>query len=919
MAKLSLYWGIQSNQLYDMLTEQKYVSIPIEILIDMRDTNLPDHVSISIISGKVPVGLVLVQPSGFDTRTIPGSNSQRVFTGYLNGNPASVRSYTTYTFVLRATANNLISDQTYTLSVDGFDIPVWLTNSDFLDVGAPNSYFVLDSSEVNYQLQATDAGLVAGDTLSYYLVENAGQLPPGLTLSSSGVISGFIDPAYTISNGTSVAGGFDMAPWDSLPFDYNAVTSTGYDTYYYDVQGYDYSEAVAPIKTVSRIYSFVVAVTDGTNIVNRLFKIFVVTEEFLKTSNVMMHADTTFFRADSAGNREPIWITDSYLGKVRADNYVTFEISVYNPPALNYTLGFFLKDVNPDGSLSILPPGMALDSATGYVAGIIPTQSRITINYKFTLQVVNFSSNDLKSASYNMTGDWSASVTYNINDAVVYNEIIYVCIKTNFYKDPTNVLYWVQSTASTSKTFGVDVIGEIDSAIAWITPSDCGKIKPNQPSTIQVVAENLLSNSNVFYKWISGTLPNGLTFIPTGIIEGKVKPFADENGPGLLRFYDTFDSPGVLTSFDNNTTTFDQNNTLFNKINKSYTITFDNATTTFDRKFTFTVMAQDNVNYAQLARTFYFTVLSDTLVAYANIFVKSFQSKQNRLDWVSFITDNSIFKYDELYRPCDEYFGLQTEQKVLLFAGIESKSATDYIQAMSKNHNRKQLLMGDVKFAKARDPITQDVVYEVVYVDIIDPLEINGISISSTVSLPRTINARVLVSENDISIDSDILLASNSDVQTVLPNSIINMRNRISLVGTQDHDYLPLWMRTIQDGDRHQLEYTKALILCYVKPGLGNAVVSRIHDKLSLATRGNWNKNFSYQVNDSVYYMSFYYTCNNTAVNIGNPPDKSPTFWTRNYDFKLINFTIDRYIIDMLDNTINDSYLAFPTNRRYQI
>jgi hypothetical protein len=903
-----------------MLVEQLYISIPVELTIPDDSLDLPNQLVLSIISGKLPTGMVLEQPTNFIIRDNLGSMPQRVYTGYIKGNPASVRSYTTYKFVLRAIAGDLISDQTYTLSVDGYDIPVWLTESDFLDVGAPNSYFVLDSSEVNYQLKATDAGLVSGDTLSYYLVENAGHLPPGLSLSSEGLISGFIDPVYSISNGTSVSGGFDMSPWDSLPYDYNALTSTGYDTYYYDTESYDYSEPAAPIRSVSKIYPFVVAVTDGTNVVNRLFKIFVVTEEFLKTSNILMSADTTLFRADSTGDREPIWITDSYLGKIRADNYVTLEINVYNPPALNYTLGFFLLDKNPDSSNSTIPPGTSLDSATGYVAGKVPYQNRVTINYKFTIQVVNFSSEFLKSASYNMMGNWSASTTYYINDAVVYNDLIYICVKTNYYIAPTDIFYWVQGTASSSRTFTVDVLGEIDSAISWISPSNCGTIKPNQPCNIQVVAENLLSTNGVSYKWLNGKLPSGLTFVTNGIIEGKVKPFADTNGPGLLRFYDTIDSPGVATSFDNDTTMFDHNTTVFNKINKSFTITYDNATTTFDRKFTFTVLAQDNAMVAQVPRTFYFTVLSEVLTSYANLYVKSFQSKQNRIDWVTFITDNSIFKYDELYKPGDVYFGVQVEQKVLLFAGIESKSASAYIQCMSKNHNKKQLLMGDVKYAKARDLNTQEVVYEVVYVDVIDPLEVNGTSISNVVKLPSTTNAKILISYNDISIDSDIPLVSDSDVRKVFPNSIINMRNNIASVGIQDHDYLPLWMKTIQDGDRHQLEYTKALVLCYVRPGLGNAVVSRIHDKLQLATRGNWNKNIPYQVNDTVYYNSFYYTCVNTVGSSTSfPPDKYPQYWIRNFDFKLINFTIDRYIIDMLDNTINDSYLAFPTDSRYQI
>ena len=41
-------------------------------------------------------------------------------------------------------------------------------------------------------------------------------------------------------------------------------------------------------------------------------------------------------------------------------------------------------------------------------------------------------------------------------------------------------------------------------------------------------------------------------------------------------------------------------------------------------------------------------------------------------------------------------------------------------------------------------------------------------------------------------------------------------------------------------------------------------------------------------------------------------PNTETDFWTRNFDFKSIDFLADRYLIDVIDGEIEDKYLAFP-------
>jgi hypothetical protein len=105
-------------------------------------------------------------------------------------------------------------------------------------------------------------------------------------------------------------------------------------------------------------------------------------------------------------------------------------------------------------------------------------------------------------------------------------------------------------------------------------------------------------------------------------------------------------------------------------------------------------------------------------------------------------------------------------------------------------------------------------------------------------------------------------LASERDDQKVFPNSFKNMRNRIKTIGVRDRTFLPLWMRSIQDSSFVETGYVNSLILCYTAPGKAESVMARIR--------------------------------------------------ARGFDFKLLDFEADRYIVDSLGGEIQDKYLAFP-------
>jgi hypothetical protein len=801
-----------------ILTERIIIDIP------LAATSTVGPISFSLIAGSLPRGL-------------------RLSNGSIKGSPVEVKRYTESRFVIRANDGEDIEDRTFTLAIDGADIPEWVTQEGFLNVGLGEAYFVLDNARVDFQLEATDTDLTAGDELEFYLVPMGGLLPPGLSMSRSGRITGFTDPIFALEYSSDPYGGYDTAPLDVVPLDFVEARSNGFDTFFYDGVTYDYNEPSRIPRRLSRIYTFAVAVTDGANTVTRIFKIYVVTEEFLQADNSIVQVDTNLFTSDASRDRTPLWITESNLGRFRANNYVTIFLDVYDPPTLTGTITYFLLPNNPDGSVSEIPPGMELDGITGEIAGKVPYQARISRTYNFSMLAVNFP-NVLANTTYNLRGSWNSSTAYAVNDAVIYLGLIYICTVAHRNRLPTDINFWISGVSSATKTFTVEIVGEIESAVNWISPNDRGSIKPNQPSRIFVEAESLLYGGRIVYEFVSGRLPPGLSFLPTGAIEGKVKQFVDDAGPGLTRF-------------------FDRDSSLIDSTgSRTFNTSFDGGETIFDKKFIFTIRARDSVNFAVSDKTFFITVVAENTKTFANLYVKAFQSKDKRLNWYDFITDATIFRPADMYRYGDPNFGIQTDLRVLVFAGIESVEAVKYVQAMSRNHYRKRLLFGNIKMAKAKDPETQETIYEVIYVDIIDEYEKNDISIGQTIELSDRIESKVLISYDSIKVDSDIPFVSDSDHQRIFPNSIKNMRSRIRDIGDRDRELLPLWMRSIQDQASYETGYVKALPLCFAKPGSSDAVMARIR--------------------------------------------------ASGFDFKSIDFIADRYIIDILDGEIEDKYLAFP-------
>jgi len=855
-------WTENSGFRFNTIQERTRVSISLPVIYD-NQFNDSTNLSFKIISGKLPPGLFLQEDS-------------------IEGTAFEVSRPTDFRFVIRAQYGSDISDRTFFLQVEGGDVPSWITPAGTLAPINADQLYVLDSSYIDYQFNAVDFDTTVGQVLKFF--KKAGNLPPGLILTEDGRLVGWIQPILAVPE-TVGSGAYDTTVFDAIAYDFGSRSTNGYDSFIFDSVFFDYATPSNPPRKINRYYEFIIIVTDGDNEVERKFKIFVVGDDYFKADSTSTYTGSSVFTVDTSYLRAPIWITPKNLGLKRASNYQTFILDIYkdfyqgitlyefdliNPRVTgrayttlttenkisrnlvrikeldgapttqdylylkNYvseasnqiydivnvqkiTNTEYVLTINPAlqvtlvnntplaiGSLSILPPGMSFDPGTAEVFGVVPYQPAVTQSYNFTV------------------------IAYRISDKNEY--------------------------ARSRRTFNVQIIGEIDSVITWITQPDLGSIQANLVSNLAVKAQTTLTNPTILYVLTSGNLPPGLTLNLDGEIVGKVNQYSGAYGLGLI--------------------TIDDNNLIL-----------DGGTTTLDKSYKFTIEARDIANYSVISQEFTLDIETPNNELYSNITVRPFLKQSQRTIFKDFITDPDIFNITSIYRPNDPNFGIQKDLKMLVFAGIETQTSAKVVSVINRNHQPKRFNLGKVKKAQARITGTSEIVYEVVYVEILDPLEINGKYLPNKI-FTRSHNNLITVDQNNefdfgpftldklpwkrpdpfyASVDRNDIFAGDPGTAVKFPSSITNWRARIKELGIRDRNYLPLWMRTIQEGSVTELDYVPAVVLCYCKPGQADSII----------------------------------------LNIKNS----------NFNFNQIDYVIDRYIIDSVTGYEADKYIVFKNDR----
>jgi Putative Ig domain len=424
------------------VTEGVYFEYPIEAY-DPRGGS----VTYKFLAGDLPPG-IRVNPLGI----IQGGP-------YLN---TVINQSTSYEFTVRASdQHGLISDKTFAMSIANINPPI-------ISPRTNNLGEIFDGEFYSLQLYASELNPYA--TLSWSLV--SGTLPIGLSLSSTGLISGFTIPLATYGNGGSQ--GYNTTPYNEFGYENSATYQTNN-------------------------YTFTVKVFDGANYDSLTYTLIVTAKDQYSADSTLNTVDNTYLTIDQDNGYIPVMLTPSQsLPEVRSNSKFAFQFQGLDPNGNQLTYALSLSSSGAAGfdqegtqgfdtvafdqqNLSV-PPGLILDGQTGWFSGTVGSQVQAVQEYSFQ----------------------------------VY------CYETG---SPT-----VQSVPITYK---MSVLGDITNTIIWSTNYDLGYIDNGAVSELSVTAVNK-SGRVLTYSLVSdgSHLPQGLQLQTSGLITGRVgfEFFSLDNG-----------------------------------------------------------------------------------------------------------------------------------------------------------------------------------------------------------------------------------------------------------------------------------------------------------------------------------------------------------------------------------------------------
>ena len=786
----------------------------------------------------------------------------------VQGVPSEVGSDVTSKFTVRAyTLTNLGSldrfiDRTFSITITGNDPAQWITPA-----GSIGSYY--DSDWVDIQLSY--GGADPGDILTTSVV--SGSLPLGLTLSSTGRISGHVRP-FPNEEQTP---GYDLQPYMSAPYDFVSAA-------------------------ISKNYQFTLEVSDGKSQDQRTFSIYVYDRSDLTGDNDLITGDNTFVTSDETTVRAPFLINaePGDLGSVRSDNNFAYRFigQDYNNNLLEYAFS-----VNQGFGT---PPGLQLDPFSGWYYGLIPDIGTTEITYSFNIQVraqslVVYSTQattNIITCDSSTRGDFyegspvtfegdtigglAENTTYYVIDIVSDTQfkVSYtpsgseVALTTDTASD---LLLCVPAYSPRSPLypFTLTLTGATSSEVTWFTPADLGIIENGSVSLLDIEAESV-SGLPLLYQLKDGAynnLPQGLTLLPTGEIAGRVsfETFSldlgattiDSSTSTITRRDDTtFDATHTFTvnaySEDGQVPLYEVNavkvidggsgfvtapTLTFNEpdgaaaVQATANVFVDGSAITnvvvtdggadYTETATYTLtgagsgselqVLMQQTGYRRLVsafKTFSVRVVRAYNRPYQNLIVTAMPPANDRLLLQDLLDNQEIFVPSYLFRPDDPNFGLSTQVRYQHAFGLAPVILDEYVASLNLNHYRKNLVLGEVKTARALDA-SGNVIYEVVYSQIVDDLvNAQGASVSKIVTTPYAINNPEPPPEL---------------INSVYPNSLINMRDQVIDVVGQISQKLPLWM-TSRQSDGQVLGFTPAWVICYANPGRGDQIAYYISE-----------------------------------------------------------------------------------------
>ena len=649
--------------------------------------------------------------------------------------------------------------------------------------------------------------LVATSDSTVYFRLIAGNLPPGIQINETGVLAGNPTFQQVIIGTTTIQG----VPYEVLNSTTSKFTVRAYTQQI--INGVTVLDTLAD-RTFSMTISGISTVTwstpagllgtyfDGTQIANLSVSYTDPDPDAPGVVTLIAGALPTGLTVSSTGeilgyiapNPDTDLSLTTYSFTLKVSNGVssdtrTFSIQVYARNNMTADNTFITADntfITAD-ILPVQPP--IITTPTGSIGA-----TRSDNFYAFQFTGLDFSGNSFE---FIATTALPPGLTLDPNSGWLYGYIPFEGVLSNDYSFTLRVRATANpGNQSESYTYSLTVNGPVDSDITWLTPTDAfertkdpsslGLIDNGATSTFYVEAVNS-AGIDIQYQLLSGSnsrLPQGLQLLLSGHIAGRVS-------------FDTFAVDSGTTTFDVDLNTVDQ-------------------PTTFDMVCTFTVNAFSVNGLINVDKTFSITVVRRYNEPYDNLYIQAMPPQDDRDLLSSLLQNPTIFPPSLIYRNDDPNFGVARNVIYNHAYGLKAATLDDYLASMNLNHYWKNLILGEIKTARALDD-NGNIIYEIVYSEVVDGLVNNqGESVAKQVVLPFPINANTI-----------------DQIDSVYPNSLQDMRDQVIDVVGQISNVLPRWMLSTQVNGR-TLGFTPAWVIAYTKPGQSGQIAYNIQTQFGI-------------------------------------------------------------------------------------
>lgn len=288
-------------------------------------------------------GRITANIGDYITQSVTSANA-RVIAGVTN-NPSIIVSYVASSPKFRLGSGNLGIVSANVIAYSSVsDVGIYPTaTSSISSVSSRDLGAFLDGDIIDIQLEAIE--FILENNLSWALKE--GELPTGLSLSTSGLISGYIEPIPPLDPNDPRT----LSEWDAAPF---------------DLLGFEFYEGAT-----KKTFTFTIEVTDGVNYDVCTYTMLVYPRNSLSADTSLITADTNQLRNNLTPKHFPIILSkQSDLVTERQGSYFSFQIQAldldgdvleYNMPAIS-TGAFdehendilaYVKQIVSDGNLYV--------------------------------------------------------------------------------------------------------------------------------------------------------------------------------------------------------------------------------------------------------------------------------------------------------------------------------------------------------------------------------------------------------------------------------------------------------------------------------------------------------------------------------------------------------------------------------------